>query len=133
MISKQKYLKSSEVLDDKVVDCDVDFDRHRVVNTGKITFQNLNIAQTNLLNWVDVKVRNFKGVKRRDAQVRDTWVWKVQIYPGQLNHITCWHLGLEQFEDGCNVLINCRIPEAQPLPKGRKGKQGQHNPVNASN
>ena len=52
--------------------------------------------------------------------------------PGQWNQITCWHLGLEQFEDGCNVLINCRIPEGQPMPKGRKTKQGQHNPVSAS-
>ena len=74
-------------------------------------------------------MRYFEGVKRRDAQVRDTWVWKVHLNRTTKPNSTCWHLGLEQLEDGSDVLINCGIPEDQPLPKGRQREQGQHNPV----
>ena len=42
------YLKSSEVLDDKVVNCDVDIDWHRIGDSGKDqTFRTMKIvAQT---------------------------------------------------------------------------------------
>ena len=43
---------------------------------GRIISQNYEDHCSNLLDWVNVKMRYFKGVKGRDAQVRDTWMWK---------------------------------------------------------
>ena len=41
------YLKSSEVLDDKVVNCDVDIDWHRIGDSKDHTFRTMKIiAQT---------------------------------------------------------------------------------------
>ena len=45
----------------------------------RIIIQNYEDHYSNLLDWVNVKMRYFEGVKGWDAQVRDAWVWKVQF------------------------------------------------------
>ena len=50
----------------------------RLMGTGSVTLRNVVRAksvsggQASLLDWVNVEVRHFKGVKRWDAQVGDT-------------------------------------------------------------
>ena len=48
----------------------------RLMGTGSVTLRNVVkakiIGQASLLDWVNVEVRHFKGVKRWDAQVGDT-------------------------------------------------------------
>ena len=64
------HLKSSKVLDHKIVDCDVEIDGDRVGNSK--CCKSKNSGQASLLDWVNVEVWDFKGVKRWDAQVGDT-------------------------------------------------------------
>merc|ERR1712038_1360313 len=89
-------LKSGKVLDDKVIDGDVEIDRNRIVD----------------IDWVDVKVRHFKWVERRDAQVRNAG----------------WHLSLEELEDGGDVLVHGRVSQSLALPEGGEGEKSEHNP-----
>ena len=86
------HLKSSKVLDHKIVDCDVEIDGDRVGNSKKCS-KSKNSGQASLLDWVNVEVRHFKGVKRWDAQVGDTWEGKTSPWwPNKRPPVGIWVL-----------------------------------------
>ena len=45
---------------------------------------------------------------------------------------TCWHLGLEELEDGGNVLVHSRVSQCLALPEGGEGEKSEHNPGRSS-
>ena len=121
------HLKSSKVLDHKIVDSDVEIDGDRVGNSKKCCK-----SQNHWSSLLTGLGQCWSAALQRGQEVGcpSRGYLRRQYFTRMTKQATtCGHLGLEQLEDGSNVLVHRGVPEGHPVPEGGKRKQGQHNPA----